>query len=310
MRVTLFHNPKAGDAKHRKTQLMLALAKAGHQATYQSTKELGFKKALKQPTDLVLTAGGDGTVAKVACQLVESGIPMSVLPLGTANNLARALGFIASPEEIIARLEDGRKRLFDVGLASGPWGTRYFFEAAGGGLLADYVHAAKEEGKKKRTAEKLSKEQEMARHGALLRRMLHNYPSRQWKIEIDGKDISGRYILWEAMNIRSVGPALYLAPRAATMDGRFDFVCARPADRALLMEHFDARVAGKKSQSPLPTRRFRELRVAWKGSTIHLDDKLWRDKKKSTKPSTEIKITVKSSALIILQPTASAKNLA
>jgi len=36
------------------------------------------------------------------------------------------------------------------------------------------------------------------------------------KIEIDGKDISGRYILWEAMNIRSVGPALHLAPQAAT----------------------------------------------------------------------------------------------
>ena len=83
------------------------------------------------------------------------------------------------------------------------------------------------------------------------------------------------------MNIRSVGPALHLAPRAETRDGRFDFVCARAADRALLMEHFDARVAGKKSKSPLPTRRFRELLIVWKGSTIHLDDELWRNKKKN-----------------------------
>jgi diacylglycerol kinase (ATP) len=147
----------------------------------------------------------------------------------------------------------------------------------------------------------------MARHGALLRRMLHDYPVRQWKIEIDGKDISGRYILWEAMNIRSVGPALHLAPRAATRDGRFDFVCARAADRALLMEHFDARVAGKKSKSPLPTRRFRELRIVWKGSPIHLDDELWRNKKKNRKSSDEIKISVKPSALIVLQPAATIK---
>jgi diacylglycerol kinase family enzyme len=307
MRITLIHNPKAGDAKHGRKQLMAALANAGHHVTYQSTKERGFGKALKQPADLVLAAGGDGTTAKVACRLVDSGIPLSVLPLGTANNLARALGFVASPEEIIARLEGGRKRVFDVGLATAPWGKRYFFEAGGGGLLADYVHAAKKEGKKNRKPEKLSKEQQMARHGALLRRMLHDYPGRQWKIEIDGKDISGRYILWEAMNIRSVGPALHLAPRAATMDGRFDFVCARPADRALLMEHFDARVAGKKSKSPLPARRFRELQIAWKGSTIHLDDKLWRDKEKTRKSFDEIKITVKPSALIILQPAATIK---
>ncbi|HEU5246220.1 MAG TPA: hypothetical protein VFU09_03940 [Candidatus Udaeobacter sp.] len=146
-----------------------------------------------------------------------------------------------------------------------------------------------------------------ARHGALLRRMLHDYTVRHWKIEIDGKDISGRYILWEAMNIRSVGPALHLAPRAATRDGRFDFVCARVADRARLMEHLDARVAGKKSKSPLPTRKFRELRIAWKGSTIHLDDKPWWNKKKDKKSSDEIKITVKPSALIILQPAVTIK---
>jgi diacylglycerol kinase (ATP) len=307
MRITLIHNPNAGDAEHGEKQLMAALAKAGHHVTYQSTKERGFKKALNQPTDLVLAAGGDGTTAKVAARLVHSGIPLSVLPFGTANNLARALGFVASPEEIIARLEGGKKRAFDVGLASGPWGKRYFFEAAGGGLLADYIRAAKKETKKNRKIKKLSKEQEMARHSALLRRMLHDYPEGQWKIEIDGKDISGRYILWEAMNIRSVGPALHLAPGAATRDGRFDFACARQADCAFLAKHFDARVAGKKSNSPLPARRFRELQIVWKGSTIHVDDKVWPDKKWSGKSPSEIKITAKPSALVILQPAATIK---
>jgi diacylglycerol kinase family enzyme len=306
MRITLIHNPKAGDAEHGEKQLMAALAKAGHHATYQSTKEPGLKKALAEPTDLVLAAGGDGTVAKVAFRLIDSGIPLSALPLGTANNLARALGFVASPEEIIARLDGGKKQVFDVGLATGPWGERYFFEGVGGGLLADYVRAAKKEEKQNGKAEKLSKEQEMARHGALLRRMLHDYPARQWNIKIDGKDISGRYVLWEAMNIRSVGPALHLAPQAETRDGRFDFVCARTADRARLMEHFDARVAGKKSKSPLPTRRFRELRIVWKGSTLHLDDELWRNKK-NKKSSDEIEITVKPSALIVLHPAAAIK---
>src|SRR6266699_3975444 len=136
------HNPTAGRGKHDKSQLMAALANAGHHAIYQSTKKSDYKKALKKPVDLVLAAGGDGTVGKVCCELIDSGIPLGVLPLGTANNLARSLGFIASSEEIIGRLEGGKKLTFDVGLARGPGGKRYFFESVGGGLLADYVSAA------------------------------------------------------------------------------------------------------------------------------------------------------------------------
>jgi len=299
MRITLMHNPKAGDAEHGRKGLMAALAKAGHHATYQSTKKKDYKKALKNPTDLVLAVGGDGTVVKIASRLVDTGIPLSVLPLGTANNLARSLGFLASPEEIIARLEGGKRRAFDIGVTRGPWGTRYFFEAVGGGLFADYVRAVKDKGKK---IKKLSKEQEMARHVSLLHRMLHDYPAQRWKIDIDGKDISDRYVLWEAMNIRSVGPALYLASQAATKDGQLDFVCAREVDRLLLMEHLEARLAGKKHKFPLPIRRFRQLRIIWEGSTLHLDDEPWPRKKQRPKSPSEIEITVKPSALVILQP--------
>jgi len=86
---------------------------------------------------------------------------------------------------------------------------------------------------------------------------------------------------------------------AATNDGRLDFVCARETDRALLMKYLDARMAGKKIKSPLPTRRFREFPVTWKRSTIHLDDELRQNPKKNKKLSNEIRITVKASALII-----------
>ena len=158
MRITLMHNPKAGDAEYGRKELMAALAKAGHHVIYQSTKKGDYKKALEKPTDLVLAAGGDGTVAKVACRLIDTGVPLSVLPLGTANNLARSLGFVASPEEIIARLQGGKRRAFDIGVTRGPWGTRYFFEAMGGGLFADYVRAATGEAKK---TKEVSKEREM-----------------------------------------------------------------------------------------------------------------------------------------------------
>ena len=303
MRITLMHNPSAGHGKHRKKDLMEALAKAGHNAIYQSTKKRGYKKALKKPGDLVLVAGGDGTITKIARRLIDTGIPLAVLPLGTANNLARTLGFIASSEELIARLEDGKKHSFDVGVARGPRGTRYFFEGAGGGFLADYVRAANKQDKKPSSA---SKEHEMTRHVSLLRKLLRDYPAQEWKIEIDGKDVSDNYILWEAMNVRSVGPALYFAPRATTKDAEFDFVCVREADRPLLLDYFDARLAGKKNKFPLAVRRFRRLRILWQGLTLHFDDKLWPRKRQRAPNPSEIEITVKPSALTILRPATAA----
>ena len=297
------HNPRAGDAEHGRKQLMAALAKAGHQATYQSTKKQNYKKALRKPADLVLVAGGDGTVVKVGSRLIETGIPLSVLPLGTANNLARSLGFVASPEEIIAGLETGKKRVFDIGVARGPWGTRYFFEAMGGGLFADYIRAGRGEGKE---AKNVSKEGEMDRHVLMLEQMLHDYKPKPWKLEIDGEDTSGRYILWEAMNIRSIGPVLYLASEAATKDGRLDFVCVRETDRSLLVNHFRARLAKKKEKFPLPIRRFRQLRIIWEGAALHLDDVVWPRKKQKPQSPIEIEVTVKPSALVILQPAVNA----
>jgi diacylglycerol kinase (ATP) len=237
MRITLIHNPHAGRGRHKKEELMDALARSGQHVIYQSTDRSDYKEALEKSRDLVIAAGGDGTVENVASRLIGSGIALSVLPLGTANNLARSLGFVASAQEIIARLQRGKERGFDVELARGPWGRRFLFEGAGGGLLADYVRAAKGIGDK---TKRLSKKQEMALHVSLIRRMVHHYPARKWKIEVDGEDISDRYILWEALNIRSVGPALSLAARASTKDGRFDLVCVGERDRSAFMEYLDA----------------------------------------------------------------------
>src|SRR4029450_8235960 len=117
MRVLLIHNPKAGDRTHGKKELIASLTRGGHQAFYQSIKERGWKKAFQKPVDLVVAAGGDGTVHKTAWQLMGTGIPLAILPLGTANNLARSLGFTVSVEELLQSLHCGKNRPFDVGVA-------------------------------------------------------------------------------------------------------------------------------------------------------------------------------------------------
>jgi diacylglycerol kinase (ATP) len=295
MRVLLIHNPKAGDRKHSKKHLMSSLTRCGHQAFYQSIEERGWKQAFKKPVDLVIAAGGDGTVHKTAWQIMESGIPLAILPLGTANNLSCSLGFTESVDEILKSLHCGKSRPFDVGVARSGSQTDYFLEAAGGGLFADYFPAARANETKG-----VSPEEELNAHLSLLRHLSLDYQTRHWRMSVDRKDISGYYILWGAMNIRSAGPALHLAPKATTHDGRLDFVAVREEEREIFIKHVDAHLGGRKARVPLTPHKFSELVITSPPGVMHLDGEQWPKKNTNSKRQrSAVKITVKPGALLI-----------
>jgi diacylglycerol kinase family enzyme len=129
-----------------------------------------------------------------------------------------------------------------------------------------------------------------------------DYRARDWKMIIDGKDISDRYILWGAMNIRSAGPGLHLAPKAKTDDGRLDFVAVREHERKVFINHVDAHLAGKKERLPLTPRKFRELKITSPVGATHLDGESWpRKKTNNGTVRGRVEITVKRAALLIWQ---------
>ena len=138
MRITLIHNPRAGKQDDGEGEdLRKLLKKAGHKVRYHSSKDGEWKRSLKKPADLVVVAGGDGTVGKVTRRMVGRGVPVALLPSGTANNIARTLGLVERPFEDLVRGWEGARRVkLDVGIAAGPWGERYFVEGVGAGLFA------------------------------------------------------------------------------------------------------------------------------------------------------------------------------
>ena len=88
---------------------------------------------------LVIAAGGDGTVNEVLNGISEAAT-LGILPLGTANVLARELGLPLKPEEACERLLTGTAARIDVGVATDAEGTeRRFACMAGIGFDADVV---------------------------------------------------------------------------------------------------------------------------------------------------------------------------
>ncbi|MGC1220094.1 MAG: lipid kinase [Phormidesmis sp.] len=83
--------------------------------------------------DFVIIGGGDGTLRFAIDGLLSTGLPLGILPLGTANNLARSLGIPTRLSQACLTIATGTSRSIDLGIVNG----HYFFNVAGIGLSAE-----------------------------------------------------------------------------------------------------------------------------------------------------------------------------
>ncbi|TDB99914.1 diacylglycerol kinase family lipid kinase [Micromonospora fluostatini] len=96
------------------------------------------RKALDKGADLVFVWGGDGTVQRSADALAGSGVPMAVLPAGTANLFATNMGIPTDLPEAVRIGLHGHRRTVDLGILNG----EHFAVMAGAGFDADLIRDA------------------------------------------------------------------------------------------------------------------------------------------------------------------------
>ena len=75
--------------------------------------------ALSARFDVVVAAGGDGTVHDVATGLLGTPVPLGIIPMGTANVFAREIGVPTSPDRIAGMLLNGKVSTIPVGEING-----------------------------------------------------------------------------------------------------------------------------------------------------------------------------------------------
>jgi diacylglycerol kinase (ATP) len=274
MQVTIIHNPRAGDAELSRDALLRAVREAGHVATYQSTKSRDYPSAVQEPGDVVMVAGGDGTLRRVALELHGRDVPVALLPLGTANNVGTSLGISGGLDDCIRRLDQGEAQPFDIGRCSGAGGARLFVEGAGMGAVPELIRTMDKYDHSSDADE--GREDTLQRAVRVLQQLVMLVPAFDCTVRVDGEELVMRSILLQVMNIPRIGPGIPIAAAADPGDGKLDVVWVSESERSGLHAALERWAAGEPAVLNCGVRRGREVMVKSDAPRMHIDDGTFR----------------------------------
>jgi YegS/Rv2252/BmrU family lipid kinase len=136
-RILLLHNAKARQGEDALAPVCSRLEAAGFSITvepFDNLPEIARDiSRLHRTADIIVVCGGDGSISSAAPAVIESGLPLGIIPAGTANDLARTLSIpldFAAAADVIAA---GHQRPVDVGMVNG----YAFFNVASIGLSSE-----------------------------------------------------------------------------------------------------------------------------------------------------------------------------
>jgi diacylglycerol kinase family enzyme len=217
-------------------------------------------------------------------------VPLAILPLGTANNIAKSTCCDGSIETLIEGWKHARPQPLDLGTARGVWGERIFIESVGAGLIPAGIAAAKthQAGRDNPATSKPTDAIE------IFRDVLARLEARRWTITLDGEDTIGECLLVEVLNMPSIGPNLVLSGEASPRDGFLTVVIGTERDRDVIDEYLLRRIGGRDDPLPLTPHRARQVEIlGW--DDVHVDDQLLR-----ARPSETVSISIEPAALEFL----------
>jgi diacylglycerol kinase (ATP) len=180
-----------------------------------------------------VACGGDGTIAEVANALIGSNVALGILPIGSANNVARMMHVPFNLEEAGKLLRLGEICPIDVGRCNG----HYFLETAGAGLDAALFPILN----------KVDKGEYI--HLFEAARTLFRFRPRSVTLVLDGRAIRVRALVVLVANGPYWGYSVPLAPDAKVDDQKFDVIVFRNFSKTDFIRHLIAAMLGRRAPS-------------------------------------------------------------
>jgi diacylglycerol kinase (ATP) len=261
MDLILIYNAGAGGGIHSPDALVTGLEAAGHRVRARDKHAKNYAEVFAQPADAVVVAGGDGMVAEVIRNMPDRRVPIAILPLGTANNIARSFGICGDVPALARSWPEARRVKLDLFEAYGPWGSRLMTESLGLGCLAQAQDRARR-GKDPAFRTVSGGREKLAEYIA------DAQPAR-FDIRTRDEDLSGEYLGVEILNIGRIGASLPMHPQAEPGDGCLDVALIPKDGREALAAWLRAPEA---LACPVRMHKAGEVRLEWEHATLRLDD--------------------------------------
>ncbi|TNJ64574.1 diacylglycerol kinase [Paenibacillus hemerocallicola] len=245
-RARLIYNPTSGreEMKRRLPEILQRLERGGLETSTHATigegdATVAAAEAVERGFDIIIAAGGDGTLYEVINGMAEmkNRPPLGILPVGTTNDFARALGIPKHWEFAVDLILQQHTRVIDVGKVN----QRYFINIAGGGSMTELTY------------EVPSKLKTMIGQLAYYMKGLEKLPRlRPIELCFRSKEVlvQEEVMMFLICNSNSVGGFEKLAPDASLSDGLLDVFILRKCNLAEFIRIVSAALRGEHMNDP------------------------------------------------------------
>ncbi|WP_378984833.1 diacylglycerol/lipid kinase family protein [Pedobacter lithocola] len=195
------------------------LDKEKFNANFRITEYVGHAReivdeALNKNFDIIVAAGGDGTINEVASKVLEYKKIMGIIPLGSGNGLAR---FLHIPQRNIKEAIRVINNLKTDKIDSATFNNKCFFNLAGMGFDAHLSSAFSKD-----------KKRGLAGYVKLSLMEVFSYKNETYNLNIDGIDYTRKAFAVTVANSSQYGNDVYIAPGASVKDGLLDVCIIKP----------------------------------------------------------------------------------
>lgn len=246
-RARIIYNPTSGRELFKKhlPEVLEALEEAGYETSCHATKcegdaTVAAKKAVENGFDLIVAAGGDGTLNEVVAGVseCENRPKLGLIPMGTTNDFARAVHIPRDIQKAVEIIVKGDSIPVDVGIVNG----RYFINIAGGGRITELTY------------EVPSKLKTMLGQLAYYLKGIEMLPSinaTKVRIEYDDEVFEEEAMMFLVGLTNSVGGFEKLAPNSSINDGLFTLLILRKCNIAEFIRLASLAIRGEHLNDPL-----------------------------------------------------------